>query len=160
VPWFRRKKREEGAPAEAAPEARAVLEETPPSQQDPASSEAEDKPARKRRRGSRGGRGRKKPVDGDGGQVADVEEKPIAKPRRARESEKPGTRARKKPEDARRRRRTPTKRIDIPDVEQGHTMSQGQFSKYVPRTLQLMSVPSSRDWARQSCSRTLRASSG
>jgi ribonuclease G len=117
VPWFRRKKREEGAPAEAAPEARAVLEETPPSQQDPASSEAEDKPARKRRRGSRGGRGRKKPVDGDGGQVADVEEKPIAKPRRARESEKPGTRARKKPEDARRRRKTPTKRIDIPDVE-------------------------------------------
>jgi ribonuclease G len=117
VPWFRRKKREEGAPAEAAPEARAVLEETPPSQQDPASSEAEDKPARKRRRGSRGGRGRKKPVEGDGGQVADVEEKPIAKPRRARESEKPGTRARKKPEDARRRRRTPTKRTDIPDVE-------------------------------------------
>ena len=117
MPWFRRKKREEGAPAEAAPEARAVLEETPPSQQDPASSEAEDKPARKRRRGSRGGRGRKKPVDGDGGQVADVEEKPIAKPRRARENEKPGTRARKKPEDARRRRKTPTKRIDIPDVE-------------------------------------------
>jgi len=117
VPWFRRKKREEGAPAEAAPEARAVLEETPPPQQDPASSEAEDKPARKRRRGSRGGRGRKKPVEGDAGQVAEVEEKPVAKPRRARESEKPGTRARKKPDDARRRRRTPTKRIDIPDVE-------------------------------------------
>ncbi len=118
MPWFRRKKREEGAPAEAAPEARAVLEETPPPQQDPA-SEAEDKPARKRRRGSRGGRGRKKPVEGDAGQVAEVEEKPTAtaKQRRARESEKPGTRARKKPEDARRRRKTPTKRIDIPDVE-------------------------------------------
>jgi ribonuclease G len=117
VPWFRRKKREEGAPAEAAPEARAVLEETPPPQQDPASSEAEDRPARKRRRGSRGGRGRKKPVEGDAGQVAEVEEKPAVKPRRARESEKPATRARKKPEDARRRRKTPTKRIDIPDVE-------------------------------------------
>jgi ribonuclease G len=117
VPWFRRKKREEGAPAEAAPEARAVLEETPPPQQDPASSEAEDRPARKRRRGSRGGRGRKKPVEGDAGQVAEVEEKPAAKPRRARESEKPATRARKKPEDARRRRKTPTKRTDIPDVE-------------------------------------------
>jgi ribonuclease G len=117
VPWFRRKKREEGAPAEAAPEARAVLEETPPPQQDLASSEAEDRPARKRRRGSRGGRGRKKPVEGDAGQVAEVEEKPAAKPRRARESEKPATRARKKPEDARRRRKTPTKRIDIPDVE-------------------------------------------
>ncbi|CAN5273394.1 hypothetical protein BH18ACT14_BH18ACT14_00050 [soil metagenome] len=118
MPWFRRKKREEGAPAEAAPEARAVLEETPPPQQDPA-SEAEDKPARKRRRGSRGGRGRKKPVEGDAGPVAEVEEKPTAtaKQRRARESEKPGTRARKKPEDARRRRKTPTKRIDIPDVE-------------------------------------------
>jgi ribonuclease G len=117
VPWFRRKKREEGAPAEAAPEARAVLEETPPPQQDPASSEAEDRPARKRRRGSRGGRGRKKPVEGGAGQIAEVEEKPAAKPRRARESEKPATRARKKPEDARRRRKTPTKRIDIPDVE-------------------------------------------
>jgi ribonuclease G len=116
VPWFRRKKREEGAPAEAAPEARAVLEETPPPQQDPASSEAEDRPARKRRRGSRGGRGRKKPVEGAAGQVSEVEEKPAAKPRRARESEKPATRARK-PEDARRRRKTPTKRIDIPDVE-------------------------------------------
>ncbi len=116
MPWFRRKKREEGAPAEAAPEARAVLEETPPPQQDPASSEAEDRPARKRRRGSRGGRGRKKPVEGAAGQLSEVEEKPAAKPRRARESEKPATRARK-PEDARRRRKTPTKRIDIPDVE-------------------------------------------
>ena len=116
MPWFRRKKREEGAPAEAAPEARAVLEETPPPQQDPASSEAEDRPARKRRRGSRGGRGRKKPVEGAAGQGSEVEEKPAAKPRRARESEKPATRARK-PEDARRRRKTPTKRIDIPDVE-------------------------------------------
>ena len=117
MPWFRRKKREEGAPAEAAPEARAVLEETPPPQQDPASA-AEDKPARKRRRGSRGGRGRKKtPVEGEAGQVAAVEEKPAAKPRRARESEKPATRARKKPDDTRRRRKTPTKRIDIPDVE-------------------------------------------
>ena len=117
MPWFRRKKREEGAPAEAAPEARAVLEETPPPQQDPASA-AEDKPARKRRRGSRGGRGRKKtPVEGEAGQVATVEEKPAAKPRRARESEKPATRARKKPDDTRRRRKTPTKRIDIPDVE-------------------------------------------
>ena len=115
MPWFRRKKREEGAPAEAAPEARAVLEETPPPQQDPASA-AEDKPARKRR--SRGGRGRKKtPVEGEAGQVAAVEEKPPAKPRRARESEKPATRARKKPDDTRRRRKTPTKRIDIPDVE-------------------------------------------
>jgi ribonuclease G len=118
VPWFRRKKREEGAPAEAAPEARAVLEETPPPQQDPASAEAEDKPARKRRRGSRGGRGRKKtPVDGEAGADAAAEEKPAAKPRRARESEKPATRARKKPDDTRRRRKTPTKRIDIPDVE-------------------------------------------
>jgi ribonuclease G len=118
VPWFRRKKREEGAPAEAAPEARAVLEDTPPPQQDPASAEAEDKPARKRRRGSRGGRGRKKtPVEGEAGQAATVEEKPAAKPRRARESEKPSTRARKKPDDTRRRRKTPTKRIDIPDVE-------------------------------------------
>jgi ribonuclease G len=117
VPWFRRKKREEGAPAEAAPETRPVLEETPPPQQDPASSEAEDKPARRRRRGSRGGRGRKKPVEGDAGQVSGLEEKPVAKPRRARESEKPGTRARKKPEDARRRRKTPTKRIDTPAVE-------------------------------------------
>jgi len=121
VPWFRRKQREEGAPAEAAPEARAVLEETPPPQQDPASAEAEDKPARKRRRGSRGGRGRKKkPVEGEAGQASesDAEERPAAKPRRTRESEKPATtRARRKPDDARRRRKTPTKRIDIPDVE-------------------------------------------
>jgi ribonuclease G len=119
VPWFRRKKREEGAPAEAAPEARAVLEETPPPQQDPASTESEDKPARKRRRGSRGGRGRKKtPVDAEAGQPPAVEDRPAAKPRRARESEKPATtRARQKPDDARRRRKTPTKRIDTPDVE-------------------------------------------
>ena len=119
MPWFRRKKREEGAPAEAAPEARAVLEESPPPQQDPASSETEEKPARKRRRGSRGGRGRKKtPVEGEAGLALAVEDKPAAKPRRARESEKPATaRARKKPDDVRRRRKTPTKRIDTPDVE-------------------------------------------
>jgi ribonuclease G len=122
VPWFRRKKREEGAPAEAAPEARAVLEETPPPQQDSTSAEAEDKPARKRRRGSRGsrgGRGRKKtPTDG-AGQASDpeAEEKPAAKSRRTRESEKPATRARRKPDDARRRRKTPTKRLDTPEVE-------------------------------------------
>ncbi|HYM64769.1 MAG TPA: Rne/Rng family ribonuclease [Gaiellaceae bacterium] len=120
MPWFRRKKREEGAPAEAAPEARAVVEETPPPQQDPASAEAEDKPARKRRRGSRGGRGRKRKLaEGEAGQASEpvAEEKPAAKPRRARESEKPATRSRRKPDDARRRRKTPTKRIDTPDVE-------------------------------------------
>ena len=61
--------------------------------------------------------GGRSPLTATAGQVADIEEKPIAKPRRARENEKPGTRARKKPEDARRRRKTPTKRIDIPDVE-------------------------------------------
>ena len=119
MPWFRRKKREEGAPAEAAPEARPVLEETPPPQQDPASAEAEDRPARKRRRGSRGGRGRKKPAEGEAGQASEpeAEEKPAAKPGRARESEKPATRARRKPDDTRRRRKTPTKRLDVPDVE-------------------------------------------
>ena len=113
--WFRWKKRGEEAPVEAAaPEA---LEREEPARHDTA--EAERKPAR-RRRGSRGGRGRKKkaetaPVEAEA-QVAPTKAKQAAKPRKAAGA------AKAKEEPKRERRRTPARkpapkqRVALPDV--------------------------------------------
>jgi ribonuclease G len=94
VPWFRRKKREEQAPAAAAaPEA----PEQPRAPRE-AAGEAERKPAR-RRRGTRGGRGRKKkPSETAVAEAAEQKkeepEKAEAKPRRRRTERRPQARAR------------------------------------------------------------------
>jgi len=115
--WFRWKKRTEEAPVEAAaPEA---LEREEPARQDTA--EAERKPAR-RRRGSRGGRGRKKKAETAvvevEAQAAPPRTKQAAKPKKAASAAKP-----KAPEEPKReRKRTParkpaaTPRVALPDV--------------------------------------------
>ncbi len=113
--WFRRKKRREEAPAEAAaPEA---LEREEPARQDTA--EAERKPAR-RRRGSRGGRGRKKKAE-----TAVVEAEEKAAPAGARQGSRQkqaAAKARTREEPKRERKRTPARkqvtapRPIVPDV--------------------------------------------
>jgi ribonuclease G len=118
VTWFRWRKRGEEAPAEAAaPEA---PEREEPARQDTA--EAERKPAR-RRRGSRGGRGRKKKAETA---VVEVEARAApAKGRPAAKRRKKAAAAAKttaKEEPKRERRRTPprkpapTTRPALPDV--------------------------------------------
>ena len=116
--WFRWRKRGEEAPAEAAaPEA---PEREEPARQDAA--EAERKPAR-RRRGSRGGRGRRKKaettvVEADA-QAAPTKGKPAAKPRKKSPA---AAKATAKDEPKRERRRSParkpapTTRVAAPDV--------------------------------------------
>ena len=115
MPWFRRKKREEGAPAEAAPEARAARRRLRRSKIPPRRLRT-SRP--ERRRGSRGGRGRKKtpetarparsPRRGKAGRQAEAGA-------REREARDPGAEA--SPTHRRRRRKTPTKRIALPDVK-------------------------------------------
>ncbi|HSK14681.1 MAG TPA: Rne/Rng family ribonuclease [Gaiellaceae bacterium] len=103
MPWFRWKKRREAAPAEAA--APQAPEEERPAARGPA-AEAERKPAR--RRGSRGGRGRKKKTDAPAGQAA-------APPAAKSGERKP--KADRKPGDSgwsRERKRAPAKRPASP----------------------------------------------
>jgi ribonuclease G len=118
VTWFRWRKREEKAPAEAAaPEA---PEREEPARQDAA--EAERKPTR-RRRGSRGGRGRKKKTE----TAAADAEAPVqpARAKRAAKPRKPATAAEERGRDEarRERKRAPARkpavapRIAVPDVK-------------------------------------------
>ena len=117
--WFRWRKRGEEAPAEAA--APQALEREEPARHDTA--EAERKPAR-RRRGSRGGRGRKKKAETPSveaeAKAAPPKTKQAAKPRKA-----PGaatTKAKAREEPKRERKRTPARRpapkqrVALPDV--------------------------------------------
>ena len=115
--WFRWKKRGEEAPVEAAaPEA---PEREEPARQDTA--EAERKPAR-RRRGSRGGRGRKKKAE-----TPAVEAEAQAAPPKTRQTPKPkraaaGGRDKAQDEAKRERKRAPARkptqppRVALPDV--------------------------------------------
>jgi ribonuclease G len=113
VTWFRWKKRREKAPAEAAaPEA---LEREEPARQETA--EAERKPAR-RRRGSRGGRGRKKKAETT--VVVEVEQQAAPpKAKRPARPRKPAATA-KAAEPKRERRRAPARkpatRAALPEV--------------------------------------------
>jgi ribonuclease G len=80
VPWFRRKRTEETAPAEAAaPEAPQV---------EPAPAEPERKP--RRRRGTRGGRGRKKKTE-TATAVEKTAKEEADKPKRSRPARKPSS---------------------------------------------------------------------
>jgi ribonuclease G len=119
VTWFRWRKRREEAPAEAAaPEA---PEREEPARQDAA--EAERKPTR-RRRGSRGGRGRKKKTETAAAPEVEAPAQP-ARAKREAKPRKPATVAeeRGRDEPRRERKRTParkpaaTPRIAVPDVK-------------------------------------------
>ncbi len=112
--WFRWKKRGEEAPPEAA--APAAPEREAPARQETA--EGERKPPARRRRGSRGGRGRKKTAETAGADVKAPAAATKPKPKRASTTAKE-----RGPEPKRERKRTParkpaaTPRIVVPDVE-------------------------------------------
>jgi ribonuclease G len=114
VTWFRWKKRGEEAPPEAA--VPAAPEREAPARQETA--EGERKPAARRRRGSRGGRGRKKTAETAGADVKAPAAATKPKPKRASTTAKE-----RGPEPKRERKRTParkpaaTPRIVVPDVE-------------------------------------------
>jgi hypothetical protein len=111
VKWFRLRKREEAAPAEAA--APATLEQEGPARPDAA--ESERKPPARRRRGSRGGRGRSKKKT-TAGAVAGGAPGPLPAKRR-----RPARSAREEPKREQRRRAPARKpapaRIVVPDVK-------------------------------------------
>ncbi|HSE81183.1 MAG TPA: Rne/Rng family ribonuclease [Gaiellaceae bacterium] len=112
--WFRWKKRGEKAPVEAA--APGALEREEPARQETA--EAERKPAR-RRRGSRGGRGRKKKTE-TAVVEAEAQGAPPAKAKRAARPKKRAATAKAAEEPKRERRRAPARkqapRAVLPDV--------------------------------------------
>ena len=118
--WFRTRKKQE----DAAPEGAAGTEVEAPPEVPPAEvpeAEGPTEPAKKRRRrGSRGGRGRKKPGAPEGAAADEAAApEPSASGRRAAEA-KPERKTQRKPErkgerkPARARRRTPTKRAPLP----------------------------------------------
>ncbi|HSI97681.1 MAG TPA: Rne/Rng family ribonuclease, partial [Gaiellaceae bacterium] len=114
--WFRfGRKREEAA----TPDVAAVDEESPPEQEAIAVPDAETAPGpakRKRRRGSRGGRGRKKPGARADGEATSPQPKTPAKAveeSRERSERKPERKPERKQARSS-RRRTPTKRAALP----------------------------------------------
>ncbi len=122
--WFRFGKKEQEA---AAQEAAAVEEEAPPeleAQQVPEAVESEATPGtakKKRRRGSRGGRGRKKPgttteatSDASTLQAASEEPAPDGKPERKPSERKAGRAPAERKSQRATRRRTPTRRAPLP----------------------------------------------
>jgi len=119
--WFRFGKNEDEATAQEAP---AVEEETPPealeAEQVPEAAEVPETAKKKRRRGSRGGRGRKKPgTNVEAASDASMSTQPSEEPTRDKGERKPSERkpgrapAERKSQRAT-RRRTPTRRAPLP----------------------------------------------
>ena len=120
-PWFRRKKKQE------ATEQQATVVAPPAPQPEPAEQTSATAPAdattdpRKRRRGSRGGRGRKKPgAVATAEQPAETAEKPEQKPASQRRERKPAERSQRQERRANQqgnRRRVPQKRAPLPKAK-------------------------------------------
>ena len=115
--WFRFGKKQEDAASTDA----AVTEVEAPPEVPTEASEAvgsTDPVKKKRRRGSRGGRGRKKPgAQADDGEPAAQAEAPAEKPERAparKQERRPERKPERKPARGGGRRRTPTKRAPLP----------------------------------------------
>ena len=122
--WFRFGKNEQEATAQEAP---AVEEETPPealeAEQVPEAAEAPETAKKKRRRGSRGGRGRKKPgANVEAASDASISKQPSEEPTRDKAEREPSERkpgrapAERKSQRAT-RRRTPTRRAPLPSAK-------------------------------------------
>jgi ribonuclease G len=116
--WFRFGKKQEAAVETAATEV-----EAPPETQasEPPAEEAPAGPRKRRRRGTRGGRGRKKPAAADSGAGApEVEtEEPVpaaagATRSRSKRAAKPDGKPERRQSRSAARRRTPTKRAPLP----------------------------------------------
>jgi ribonuclease G len=112
--WFRsRKQSEEQAPLEAAAPVEAPKTVTPEPASEAGQSSTTTKP--RRRRGSRGGRGRaKKPATAAETKAQKAEEKEKPKPK-ARPERKPQRRERERPQQ--RRRREPPRRAPLPEAK-------------------------------------------
>ena len=111
--WFRFGKKEEDA---ASPDAAVVEVEAPPevpAVEAPEPAEAPELAKKKRRRGSRGGRGKKKPRAQVAGETPAVAEEPSEEPKRSGPERKPERKTERKPARSN-RRRTPTKRAALP----------------------------------------------
>jgi hypothetical protein len=120
-PWFRRKSKQEQQAAEQAPTLApqpSPADPTVATAQTGAPTDPATDASRKRHRGSRGGRGRKKP-----GAVATVEradEKPEQKPQPAKRERKPVERSQRQERRANQqgtRRRVPQKRAPLPKAK-------------------------------------------
>ena len=125
-PWFRRRKKqqqeEQARLAEQAPPVEHAPEAAPPAPAETApADEAETDPTKKRRRGSRGGRGRKKP--GAAGATAERDgQEPKAEPAKRerkpqRERTPAGERSQRQERRANQRRRVPQKRAPLPKAK-------------------------------------------
>ena len=122
--WFRFGKQqdeqaaEESAATEVAPPPEAPLPEQEAAEQDDTESPADESPAgpkKRRRRGSRGGRGRKKPAGGEAAATeADEPEKPAPVPARAKQPPKSDGKSERRQSRSGARRRTPIKRAPLP----------------------------------------------
>ena len=120
--WFRFGKQqdeqaaEESAATEVAPPPEATLPEQVAAEQEDTESPADESPAgpkKRRRRGSRGGRGRKKPAAGEAAATeADEPEKPA--PARAKQPSKSDGKSERRQSRSGARRRTPVKRAPLP----------------------------------------------
>ena len=109
LPWFRRKKTEQEAPAEAAAPAQPAPAVEAPTD---VSGESPERP--KRRRGSRGGRGRKKTTDATA--VPEAARKP-EQAAKAEKPEKPERRPAERRDRSSGRRRAQPKRAALPQAK-------------------------------------------
>ena len=128
LPWFRRKKRklEQEAPESAATEALAPAEPEQADEPAPAAEadepgDGQETPKKKRRRGSRGGRGRKKPgvgaLEGEAEGEEPAKEPGEQPPREKRERSQRAERAadrRSRQQTGSQRRRQPPRRAPLP----------------------------------------------
>jgi ribonuclease G len=119
--WFRRRRKdEEQAPTAAAAPPAPPTDVTPEPPAPTADGESTATPKPKRRRGSRGGRGRKKPGDPATAQRATAREdqKPAAaKPERKQPERKAQSQRRERQQQQQRRRREPPKRAPLPEAK-------------------------------------------
>jgi ribonuclease G len=110
--WFRSRKKQEDPAALEAPPQEAAPPPEPQAEATPEADQASEVAKKKRRRGSRGGKGRKKAGTPAAAAAAEVEA-PAEKPARARPERKPERKTERKPARAA-RRRTATKRAPLP----------------------------------------------
>ena len=116
--WFRRRKDTEQAPEPAAAPP-APTEVTPEPPAATADGESQSAPKPKRRRGSRGGRGRKKPGEAAAAEsaAAKTEKKPAAAKPERKQPERKAQSQRRERQQQQRRRREPPKRAPLPEAK-------------------------------------------
>jgi ribonuclease G len=120
APWFRwkrKKENEQEAPQQDAAQQPAPIEQPAAAEQTTATAEAgaTTDPTKKRRRGSRGGRGRKKP--GAAATAEKADDRPEQKPQPAKRERTAPERSQRQERRANQRRRVPQKRAPLPKAK-------------------------------------------